>query len=514
MKKILGIIVVVAVIAAAVGAFVYLPGLDKDMENGIAAYIESLPGDLKADKIKVSYLDKSVSIQGLKGTVTYFEGTQAEVNLATLTLEGCHFTASTVKGIRPIADKWAVSDVQVVTTSKPTKAMQEALKDMDMPAVAQSVHIKQAEGKSISGDLLALGKIVQENLPQAQTMEAISSIVLGDIKVTGYESKTTVADQPLVMSVADFTGKEMSMRTAREHVWNTINVTLGGQGVLSIGKITLAKMSMPDFTSPVIEALEKGMGEDVLVDKALSALKSEPLVLEGLVMEDVKCLVPLAAGTTLARYSLDLKATDAKLHFKNSFTELKLPVDTYKNLSMEAAMFAASYGKDFLLNGNLDFDLERKNDTMRFTIADLAFSDPSLASIDFSGSFQPDGKGSSLGDIMENSSDVYLEKAALSVVDHGAVDLAFKLAMLMDKNANPDAAALQKKREEVALGAEQAAKAHPSEDIKKILQGVVQLIRHPNSQLDITLSPEQPVAFSSDMDHLGATVTFKENAAK
>lgn len=513
MKKIIGIIVVVALIAAAVGVFVYLPGLDKDMEKGIASYIESLPGDLKADKIKVSYLDKHVSIEGLKGKVTYFEGTQADVNIGVLVLDGCHFTASTVKGVRTIADNWSVSNLKITTTSQPTKAMQEALKEMNMPAVTQSVSVKHAEGKSISGDFLALDKIIQENLPMAQAIEALSSISLGDIKATDYESKTELANQPLVMHVADFTGKEMSMRAARDYVWNNLKMTLGGMDVLSIGKISLANMHMPDFTSPVIEALEKGLGEDALIDKVISALKSEPLVIEGLVMEDVQCLVPMAAGTTLARHTMDVKATDKTLQFKSGLTKLNLPVETYKNFSMETAMFAAAYGKDLLLDSTLDFSLEKKDESMRFSIADLSLSDPSLAKVTYSGSFQPNGKGNDVGDIVESSSDVFLEKANLSFSDQGVIDLAFKLYLQMEGKGT-DEATLQKKREEVAKQVEQAANNHPSQDVKKILGGVVQLILHPNSQVDITLTPEQPVAFSGDMDNLGATVTFKEKAAQ
>jgi len=495
-KKVL--IAVVALLATvAVGCyFFFIPGQEKKFEQGIAAFIGTLPGDLAADGIKVNFLGKSAEIRGLRGTTHYF-GSDTKVDVASLTLTGLNFNPG--KGVVKLADSIVVSGLSLTDVAKPVQPQD----------VAQDIALKKLESRNVRGDFNAAVTELPGDAPLARKMDILATFSSGPARMQDYVVTSHTVLGPITISMASWEAQESTLLTSKNAVSKNLRLTAFGTDVFSLDRMSSASLKVPNILAPLVEFMETE-DLDALNAQILEKLRQEPLEWRGVVLEGFHFQFMLPEPITVSKLSMDLEASADRLASKKDIQGLILPPSVYGSMSLEAALFSDFYGKALDIDLSKDVVLTQKSGTpVEIMINNLFIRDKNLASAQLKANLMHTGDIQHVYGVFDSAGDIVLKNAELVLEDKNLVAtfLEAELKAPLDREGDGDHVSVADLREQVAQSIA-ALFAGEGEDYTALGEGLVKLIMAPG-RLTITAAPETPVSLVNLADDIVKALRLK-----
>jgi len=500
MKTILGTFAGLVLVAALAGYFILVPHLEKQYADQVAVAIDALPGELTADSIKAELLGGKVTILGLNGPTTYIDGSEVHVDVERITLSGLNYSALKEPGVARVADGIEAVDgtIQVQTG---VEGMEQAL--------SQNITFEKIALNDLTGDVLALSELMRSDASRTQIIDCLAGFSIGHAQASGYSNEADSIVGPMTMSMESFNARNMSLLSTGESAWTDIRITVVGTEFLSIGRMGLANCSVPNFFAPLFEAQENGTEED-LGEEIIALMEKTPFVFNGLTLEDISFKFMRPEALTVSKIFTDVYVAADRFSVKKRVEKLSVPVDLYRNLSLEAAQFAEYYAKPLLLDGSLVLDVTQKDGKGDILLKECTVSDPALAFLSLT--LDMPYESESVDRLFAEGADVLLRKGAIVLEDKGFLANLFagefeaiKAFGLEEEGLN---SAEVMRAYAVQLLRSEAEKV--DNDFRKSgLEGLAQLVEAPG-RLSISVSPDQPVRMDIETDaNLNAKVEYE-----
>ena len=502
-KKILcygSILLVIAVLLA--GYFIYLPKQQKQLEDNIASFIDSLPGDLAADSIKVNILKNSAEIHGLRGTTKYMFDGEMVVNVGSITLKGLNLDLGKEKGVSNVADALFLADAAMKVTYK--------IEGLPQP-MTQDITLKSVSMENIRGDCSAFGELFGD-APLQRKLDIWATFSAGPVQLKNYVVSSLTGMGPVTISIESCAVKESGMLAAKDAVWENISGTAMNTEFVKLDRMTLESIQLPDFFASFFEAMESqdaaAMGAAIL-----EKIDKDPLIMKGLVLEGYRVQLMAMEPVVIKKLTMDLEASTKKFVFKNTVEQFTVPQSIYGISSIEAAQFSAFYNKPLVFDLRLDAELTQNDGVpAEIRIKDFALQDQNLASLQASGDVINSGEIKHVFALFDSDGPAALKNAKITLEDKALVETLFQselkaLAGMADASQIPSTDAMREQAVQQLLASMEAA--NPEQAM--VLEGLVKLLRAPG-KLVITVNPETPVELSArgglKEGALGATVEY------
>ena len=400
-KKILLAIVALLAALALGGYFFFIPGQEKKYEREIAAFIDSLPGKLAADAIKVNFLGNSAEIRGLRGTTRY-PGSEVTVNVGSLTLKGFNFRLGTA-GVSKLADSLIITDCSITQ------------------GVTQDIALGRLELHNMRGDLNAAAELFGDT-PLERKMEIATSFSAGPVRLRDCAITTHTVLGPVIMRLDSSETQEASLLTSKNSVSEKLTLTAFNTEVMSLDRIHLASVTIPNIIAPVLDLVDMRRDLDDISMVILERIRQKPFAMRGLIMEGFRFQFMMPEPISFGRFSMDLDASADSLAVKKDMQGLILPPSIYGPISMEAAQFSAFYAKPLNLDLRSDFTLTQTGDaSAEFTVRDVLIRDKNLASAQASANFILNAEARHVYEFLDNEPDVFLKQITLTLEDKALV---------------------------------------------------------------------------------------------
>lgn len=486
MQKAVLIAVALAVLLGLGGYFVVLPRIAQENEERIAAIIASLSSELQAESIKVDLLGGTATITGLKGSATYIDGSDMNVDIKEIVARGINYTAGSGTGAVKLADGLSFAGVKLHMVTSAEGLGQ---------AIEQDISIESIALKDIQGDIASLTALLRDKAPRSAVTEVLPSFTIGSIESKKHVSSIGTMLGPVTMSVDGFSSGSTSVVRTENAVWENFTMQAFGSDVFSADSLGIAEMTAPNYLS-LLSSAEELDDPAAFGPMFLANLKEAPIVIKGLFMDHVSCKLLDPQPLTLLRVDFDLSLGADVLSLKKVVKDLRIPVGIYRAASPEAMQFAAFYDKPLELSAELDFAITREDGKGVMRLKKAWIEDPALGAASASLDMFFEGQGDSLLAMLDaGPGDVYLEKGEGALEDRGLLENYFagEFKALQEHNLTgesikgPD----DLRGMIVALVREEAAGA-ANPDQKALLEGLVQLLAAPGT-LSMSVAPEQPV---------------------
>jgi len=487
-KKILGfgsILLVIAVLLA--GYFIYLPKQQKLLEDDIALFIDSLPGDLAADSIKVNVLGNSAEIHGLRGTTKYMFDSEMVVDVGSITLKGVNLNLGKEKGVSKVADALSLADAAMKVTYK--------VEGLPQP-MTQDITLKSVTMENIHGDCSNFGELFGD-APLQRKLDIGASFSAGPVKMKNYVVSSLTAMGPVTISIESCEVKESSLLAVKDAVWENIRGTAMNTEIVGLDRMTLESMHLPDFFASFVEAMEK-QDFDAMGAAILEKIEQDPLILKGLVLEGYRVQLMAMEPVAIKKLALDLEASAKKFVFQNTLEQFTVPQSIYGISSIEAAQFSAFYNKPLVFDLRLNAELTQNDGApAEIRIKDFALQEQNLASLQASGDVINSDAIKHVFALFDSDGPAALKNAKMVLEDKALVETLFQSELkaqagATDANPLPSTDAMREQAAQNLLAA--AGPANPEQ--AALLEGLVKLLRAPG-KLVITMSPETPVELSA-----------------
>ena len=502
--KLIGLAVVVII---AAGAFFGVSWWEKEQAQKVAAFLNT-QGDYTTASIKVGFWDKSIVITGLKGNSPFIRGATAFFTADVITISGANFDAFTSKGVVSLAESAAITNFRM-NVDYPTQP--------DVPSLKEETTIKSVTMTKVRGDALELeemGKKTQDLRDPAvlaRYFASSASIRAATAEVTGYALRVDMGlPSPVVLGMDSFQGKDYGLLALGPSAWTNFTLTFMGQEVFKVRSMSAERMSMPDLYTPIFSAdtpPKEGREAPDLLSQLLAKLEKEPLVMRGVVLNDVSARFLLPETITLKRCTMDLELGANKLSLQERFEDMALPPSYYRHMDGEAAHFAEAYGNPLNFSGAIDLLATQKDGKGEVRIKDTGLTEKELGAVklDLSLLFGAPG-ADDLRKLLE-SGPVWLLKDARFVLE----DKKFLAIVLNEQGQDekgpegPAAKDADGFRVGIAQELRADAEKNSNPDMKALLTGLANLAERPGA-LTINLNPESPLPLDAFdvMDEGGA----------
>lgn len=514
MKKILGIFACLAVIAALAGYFVVIPQMEEKQAAQVAAFIEGLPGDLKAGSIKVGLLDSKVEVLGLKGDTKYIDGSDMSVDVERIVIAGVNFSAG--EGVAPLVGEAVFQNVKLrITTLLPPMGV-ELPPEMNKPIV-QNLALADMTVKGLSGDYGRLRAAVKADSRKDMFDCLGSTFAVAEFSANGYANQLDSLVGPVSMSMKSLSARNAGLLKSGPASCEDLRMSMLGSEVMRIGGMTIASCSMPNVYPALIEAQEQGDYE--AMSRALFSAKDGAFVVEGMAMRDIYFKLLLPDPLTINGLGMDFSLAANRLAFKQDVKGMTIPASMYRNLSMEIAQFADYYGQALDIDAVIDADLRWEPGRADMVFNRLSAEDKNLGAGSLSATLYATGEGDSVEEFMDGDAAPYLVKADLMLEDKALLANVFGGEFEAIKAFGLTGEGMESpedlRRQAVALFEAQLAEMK-TEDQTMVAEGLIKLLKAPG-RLAVSLSPEAPAALDGLEEGdsaLNAKVVFTPAAAE
>ena len=492
MKKILGILACLAVVAALAGYFVVIPQIEEKQAAQVAAFIEELPGTLKADAITVRLLENKVEVLGLKGDTKYIEGSDMTVDVGRITVSGVNFTPGA--GVASLVDEADFRDVKLRITTTMAAMGVELPPEMNKPIV-QNLTLKDMTVKGLSGDYERLNAAVKAD-SRADIYDCLATTFsVAQITLNEYASHVESFVGPASMSIQSMSAKDASLLKSGPSTCETVSLSMFGAEVMRVGSMRVDLCRMPNVYPALVAAQESGDAQ--AMSNALFNLKEgESFSVEGMVMKDFYFKLLLPEPLTAASVGMDFSLGKDSLAYKQSLEELVIPVSMYRSIGMEVAQFADYYGQPLSIDAVIDADFRWQPGRADVAFKRLFIEDKGLGAASLSAALYLEGEGDSVEAFADGDPRPFLVKADLTLEDKALLANVFGGEFEAIKAFGLTGEGMESpedlRAQAVALFEAQMA-AFVSDDQKKVGQGVLELLKAPG-KLTVTLTPDAPVA--------------------
>ena len=492
-KKIAGILILLLLVLGGVGYFAVLPMLEKQVAEKVAAAIDALPGDLKADDIQVSLLGKKVTISSLRGNTTYIDGSDMYIDIARVVCSGPNVDAGKTPGVTPIAGELYFTDLKVQMKTD-VEGLEQALQ--------QDSQIREMRLTGLRGDVAAIslaasGMARDQKTQLGQMVDAMLSIHMDSLEGKGYINRTSSAFGPMVASLDSFSYKDFSPLKSGPMEAKNFKLNAFNSDLLTIDLITSKAGQVPNiFNAMFTSEIDPEAGLREMID----VFSRDTLALDGITVEKLSFKLMTEEPLTLAKGTINLRMNADKIVFQHSLDGLVIPAELYRKASPEADQFARQYDNALDINASMDIEVHQKNGSGDIFVKNLQVTDKNLGSASVSAELLFKGRGDSLEDLMNEGADLFLKSSRTELEDLGFMQVFYavqfasmeRFNMLGDSLKTP--ADLRALKSRSAL--EEAAAAEDA-DQKRVLEGLAKLLAAPG-KLVVSLNPTQPV----DMDTL------------
>lgn len=503
--KRIGLMVVILI---AAGAFFGVSWWEKEQAQKVTAFLNT-QGDYTTASIKVGFWDKSIVLTGLKGNSPFIKGATFFFEADAITISGANFDAFKSKGVVPLADSVTLTNFRM-NVEYPAQA--------DMPPIKEETTVKSIAMTKVRGDALELeemGKKTQ-NLKDpavlARYFASSASIRAATADLTGYALRMDMGlPSSVVLGMDSFQGKDYGLLALGPSSWTNFTLTFMGQEVFKVRSMSSEQMSMPDLYTPIFSAdtpPEEGRGAPSLLSQILAKLEKEPLVMRGVVLNDVSARFLLPETITMKRCTMDLELGAEKLSLQEHFEDLVLPPSYYRHMDAEASQFAEIYGVPLNFSGAVDLLATQKSGKgeVRFKDTGLAEKELGAVKLDLGLLFGAPGADSLLK-LLEANPEWLLTDARFVLEDKKFLNIALDDQGEADekKPEEPAGKGIASLRAESARELRAEAEKNSNPDMKALLTGLANLVERPGT-LTINLNPEKPLpldAFDA-MDEGGA----------
>lgn len=504
-KKIWGILTILVVAAALAGYFILLPHLEKEQAARVTAFIDELPGDLKAEDIQVRLLDGTVEVLGLKGDTKYIDGSDMTVDVARIAVSGVTFTPG--EGVDSLLDEAVFENVNLrISILMPSG---EHISSGLVDSVVQNLTLKKMVVKGLRGDYASLRAAVKAD-SRADLFDClVSTFSVAEISCTEYAAHVETPT-PVSVSMRSMTAKNVSLLQGGPSTCEGMSVSLFGGEVLRLGSMKIASCSIPNIYPAMITARESGDFK-VFNDKLFSGKEGEGITIEGMVMQDIYFKFLLPEPLTIDTLGMDFSLAQNRIVFKKDVKELVIPASMYRNLGMEVAQFANYYGQPIIVDAAVAADLRWEPGRADILFDRLFLEARGLGTASLSATLFVTGEGDTVEEFLDNNPEPYLVKADMMLEDKALLANIFGGEFEAIKAFGLTGEGMEssedlRSQSVAALEAETANLENEAQ--KAIAEGLIKLLKAPG-RLTVSLTPEVPVKIDEDDAALNAKVAYE-----
>lgn len=487
--KTAGIFALALVIFAGAGYFGLLPVLEKRQEERVYAFLQGLPGNVKADTVSAGFFDRRITITGLRGVTRYIDGSDLEFEIAELALDGLNLDAANGTGVADLAKRLTASGMRFASYG--------SMAGIEQP-MRQEVDMAELELRDIRGDYGKLAEQLRAGVPGSGLLAAAASISLGSVSVKSY---LNVVDSPLgsVQAVAGaFSIQDARLLGIGGGLWEGLRLSALGTDIFTLERLSIERAAIPDFYTPLLAAEQNG--DERAVGQALfEAMGRSAIVFKGLEMRNLTFRQPMGEEALSARsISLDLDAGAQKVLLHKKVDGLVIPPSIYRAVGLQAAHFAEVYKNPLKLNGSLDVAVTQRDGKGELVLNRGSLEDPDLGSFSAEGVFLFEGEGEKA--LLDSDVELYLKQGKVRLEDKKFLDTHFEGEFNLMQSHVPGLvrSAAELRAQSVALLRREAAAAD-NPDYILLLEGFSRLMAAPGV-LTISLKPEAPVQLDTPED--------------
>ena len=520
-KRKIGLIAGGLCLLVVAGVFIMKMQFESKVRGDIENFLAALPAPLtaKADKIDVSFFDKSVNLAGLKGTytVTLRQSGKEESFPMDFSCDRVAATGVNIDGFKEGAG-----------TAKLLNSLVFANFALNSPLATASIENYTIEG--VSGDFQQMLTELAKSWPALMAANAVGDYPVNNEETqklmgafagifTAYETVTVarssfknykysldVEGDKVDVSMGSAEGRDYSIRKMGPLSMANLKSSLNGVPLLEMASFSVDGMVLPSFTK-MFEILAKDANPSPFMLQM--ALKGQDFALNNLRIKGLTVFHPEHKGRVLfaladsdfsyvaeAAHAVDFTFNGLNLDKQLLLQESGLPAEAFAKLpdtiTLEGAVQQEATQKD---QGAVDVNAKK------IFFKGTGLGEASLV-------FAADNINL-MAMMMGSPGGAALKNFDLSLTDGGLSDVFFAVNGLYEGESAQDMRAeiLESLKEQLELETTAAG--------KEILPGVISFLEKTGGTFRIVIAPPSPatadklmMAFASDPSALGLSVTF------
>ena len=514
----IGIIVGVIALLAVAGAFGVKWKFETDVRNNIESFFAALPQPMsvKAEKIDVSFFDKSVTLTnvassyvmhirtGEKEEALPITGTAARVIAKGVNIDGFNPGAGTVKLLDQLVFENFVTDIPMAKTQVERYEFNNISADFSLVVTEFKKGIPILIASSDNPQEFLDAEVLKKTMRAvADILKATETIHIGSESFTNYAYSLDIDGENMDMLVKSGKAQDYSIRKIHSNTMNDVTFSFAGKQVAVIGNLSSDEIILPSFVK-IFEVL----AEDPMPHMVQDALKGQPFAIKNLRLKNLRITHVITQAPLFALGDITVNYAAEDLHRMNFAVN---GLDINKSLLVETlgapADVLASLPDTITFEGVIDqtiaikegyvFDLDCKKIFVKGTGLGEAALSFAVNNINVMASMMG----------MPNTS--ALQHFDAKVSDQGFTNVFFAL----DAH-HSDITPEESRTTEVESLRNQLA-ADPDQPGKEILAGLANFLEQPGGTLHIAAKPEQPgtieqllQAYLQNPASLGLSVIF------
>lgn len=501
MKKtlFLAALLVCAGVAAVYAAIV--PGLRAEREQEVAAFLASLPGEVKAGSIRVELLPGNVILRDFTGRFAGSGQSSLEFSAPEFVIKGLGGAGlmDALFGKRP-ADTGAKGRPPALLARGASasgfcltlKHQMEGTHEL----LTEDIRTSGIVLRDITGDLDALVACLLPDASLQERLHAAAGFSAALLQITGYSKNISL---PLLGNgsfLADnLTLRDVGLFHLGKGVWEGLSATIGGERVLSVERITLEGLYLPDVSDALL-ALEQSP-EDEVATGIFAALEKEPLVVNNLELTDLRLLLGTTGQVYAKRLALDISGDLEKMRLRHTAEDLCLPPGLLALPGGPYAAFAAAYAKNLCVSAELDMTGTHTGGKGDLDLSRCLLDAADLGALSFTGSLAYEDEGEER--YFDSDLKLYLRQGEVLITERNMAEYAIRASLAGAEQ--PDEEQLKLLRghliSAILLDAQNSGQKSGGQGTKAFLEGFAKLVEGPGS-LRVVFTPNEPVSLDSD----------------
>ncbi|MDL2207900.1 hypothetical protein LJB82_04180 [Desulfovibrio sp. OttesenSCG-928-M16] len=489
MKKIAAILVMLALVCGIAVYVAVVPKLKAEREAEVAAFLASLPGEVKAGGITVELLPGNIILRDITGRFVGPDNSSLEFSAPEFTVMGLTQDLPEQGGPVKLAHSIAASGLTLTLAHK--------FGESDAPGalVREELQVAGFIMRDVVGDGALLLDCLRPDVSLTQRLRAAAGFSAASFQVTGYSKNIML---PLVGQV-HFKAKNLTLRDLRlfgigKGIWEGLSAGIQDKELLSLARISVDGLSLPDFSGPLLE-LEQNPEVDFKTG-ILAALEKEPISLSNLELIDLKLDLFSGERLTAKRLYFDVQGALNKTHLRHATEALSIPSGLLAFFGEDGSNFAKVYGKELLLDAQADLSASHTGGKGEIEVTQCALQAADLASLTIEGLLLYEGEGEA--EYFDSDLKLALKRGALLLTEKNLVEYALRASMPGSEQL--DAQQLEVMRRHLADSVRIDAQNSIGEGGQRILEGLAQLVEKPGS-LRVVCAPAEALWFD-DADML------------
>lgn len=492
------------VLLIAAGGYFGVSYWEKEEAKRIEAAMKTWPDKCSADSIKVSFWSKGATFTGFKYYRSLPGIGTVDVNAESLTLAGVNIGALNSKGVVPLCDSATLLNSKMTFTQTPQPGS-------PLPARKQEASAKSLILSGARGDLAGIMEELQKgsagilNNPQAalRLLALAKSFHIGSVRVAGYETRENLGLLGTVTaSVESSQTDDIELFSYGQSSAKNFKVSAMNQEMVSIGALSMRKLSIPDVFSPVLVATAATGNSNPEALKffaplMIKELDKTPFSIKDLTVSDMSVKVMSPEAITLKNATFNFDMNTEKLTLSNKLEDLVIPPSYYGMNAEVGAMLVKAHGKPLNLSSQIDLVGLQKNGVIDLQVKEIGLKEQAFGSASMSMDLVANTPGAdTLEKLLAASPEWLMKKAQVTLEDKKMLQLALAIQQEQMKNmgaAQMDVAAL---RATMAQKFQAQASASANPDQKALMEGAAKLVQQPGT-LVINLNPEKPVSMNA-----------------